>query len=172
MSGIFHDFLHLSKKCYPPGLLSSRVAITSHQYTITLYTSRHLQISWDVFANQNENFDSFATHSLLSLISGKFGGNWIVVGKFDCKFFWKPWKFGIETEGLNQIGFGRATADITSIWNSWRREGFILLIFFIAVFASNKVPSSVFWTIHLKRHQHVLTLFQPSSQVTLTTRGG
>ena len=90
---------------------------------------------WDVFANQNENFDSFATHSLLSLISGKFGGNWIVVGKFDYKFFWKPWKFGIETERLNQIGFGRATADITSIWNPWRREGLILYFCLFVVFA-------------------------------------
>ena len=26
---------------------------------------------WDVFANQNENFDSFATHSLLSLDLGE-----------------------------------------------------------------------------------------------------
>ena len=25
---------------------------------------------WDVFANQSENFDSFATHSLLSLVVG------------------------------------------------------------------------------------------------------
>ena len=39
-----------------PWLLSSRVmstfAITSYQYTITLYTPGHLQISWDVFAKK------------------------------------------------------------------------------------------------------------------------
>ena len=43
----------------PPGLLSSRVAITSHQYTITLYTSGHLQISWDVFALKSADMLSF-----------------------------------------------------------------------------------------------------------------
>jgi hypothetical protein len=47
----------------PPGLLSSRVmskfAITSHQYTITLYTAGHLQISWDVFAKKSADILSF-----------------------------------------------------------------------------------------------------------------
>ena len=59
----------LSKKCYQSGhqrapwLLSSRVmsifAITSHQYTITLYTPGHLQISWDVFAKKSADILSF-----------------------------------------------------------------------------------------------------------------
>ena len=43
----------------PPGLLSSRVAITSHQYTITLYTPGHLQILWDVFAKKSADILSF-----------------------------------------------------------------------------------------------------------------
>ena len=46
-----------------PWLLSSRVmsifAITSHQYTITLYTPGHLQISWDVFAKKSADILSF-----------------------------------------------------------------------------------------------------------------
>ena len=46
-----------------PWLLSSRVistfAITSHQYTITLYTPGHLQISWDVFAKKFVDILSF-----------------------------------------------------------------------------------------------------------------
>ena len=46
----------------PPGLLSSRVAITSHQYTITLYTSGHLQISWDVFAKKSWAFASLSLY--------------------------------------------------------------------------------------------------------------
>ena len=59
----------LSKKCYQSGhqrapwLLSSRLmsifAITSHQYTITLYTPGHLQISWDVFAKKSADILSF-----------------------------------------------------------------------------------------------------------------
>ena len=32
---------------------------TSHQYTITLYTSGHLQISWDVFAKKSADILSF-----------------------------------------------------------------------------------------------------------------
>ena len=31
---------------------------------------------WDVFANQSENFDSFATHSLLSLLAVHMTNNW------------------------------------------------------------------------------------------------
>jgi hypothetical protein len=53
----------LLKKCFQSGLLSSRVAITSHQYTITLYTSGHLQISWDVFAKKSADI-SFITISM------------------------------------------------------------------------------------------------------------
>ena len=34
-------------------------AITSHQYTITLYTPGHLQISWDVFAKKSADILSF-----------------------------------------------------------------------------------------------------------------
>ena len=59
----------LYKKCYQsdhqraPWLLSSRVmstfAIKSHQYTITLYTPGHLQISWDVFAKKSADILSF-----------------------------------------------------------------------------------------------------------------
>ena len=70
--GIFHNFFSPStfvKKVLPewppegPWLLSSRVmsifAITSHQYTITLYTPGHLQISWDVFAKKSADILSF-----------------------------------------------------------------------------------------------------------------
>ena len=31
---------------------------------------------WDLFANQNENFDSFATHSLLSLVPDEIETYW------------------------------------------------------------------------------------------------
>ena len=59
----------LYKKCYQSGhqrapwLLSSRVmstfSIKSHQYTITLCTPGHLQISWDVFAKKSADILSF-----------------------------------------------------------------------------------------------------------------
>ena len=59
----------LYKKCYQsdhqraPWLLSSRVmstfSIKSHQYTITLCTPGHLQISWDVFAKKSADILSF-----------------------------------------------------------------------------------------------------------------
>ena len=47
-----------SKKFFSSRLMST-FAITSHQYTITLYTSGHLQISWDVFAKKSADFMSF-----------------------------------------------------------------------------------------------------------------
>ena len=51
----------------------STFAITSHQYTITLYTSGHLQISWDVFAKKSADFMSFRisfiTISIHNLVS-------------------------------------------------------------------------------------------------------
>ena len=73
----------LSKKCYQSGhqrapwLLSSRVmsifAITSHQYTITLYTPGHLQISWDVFAKKSADILSFH-NSFITISSEDRGG--------------------------------------------------------------------------------------------------
>ena len=75
MSLISRYFWHFSllftfvKKVLPewppegPGLFSSKVistfAITSHQYTITLYTPGHQQISWDVFAKKSADILSF-----------------------------------------------------------------------------------------------------------------
>ena len=47
----------------PPGLLSSRVmcifAISSHKYTITLYTPGHLEIIWELFAKKSADILSF-----------------------------------------------------------------------------------------------------------------
>ena len=68
----------------PPGLLRSSVMsifpITSHQYTITLYTTGHLQISWDVFAKKSADImsfrNSFITFSTFFIIKVKLSNTW------------------------------------------------------------------------------------------------
>ena len=67
--GIFHNFLllfTLSQKSVtrgPPDLLSSRVMfifpISSHKYTLTLYTPGHLEITWELFAKKSADILSF-----------------------------------------------------------------------------------------------------------------
>ena len=67
--GIFYNFLllfTLSQKSVtrgPPSLLSSRVmpifAISSHKYTIKLYTPEHLEIVWELFAKKSADIRSF-----------------------------------------------------------------------------------------------------------------
>ena len=77
----------------PPGLLSSRVAITSHQYTITLYTSGHLQISWDVFAKKSADILSFRISFITISTFYAHEWFWLILPQFQPMKFHLGWWF-------------------------------------------------------------------------------
>ena len=72
----------LQRASAPPGLLSSRViptfAISSHKYTITLYTPGHLEIIWELFAKKSADILSFRISFITTLSADLFG----VIGHF------------------------------------------------------------------------------------------
>ena len=62
-----------------PGLLSIRAmsifAITSHKYTLSLYTPGQLEIIWELVEIRGYPELAFTTHSLLSLVSINYSSN-------------------------------------------------------------------------------------------------
>ena len=93
LANLKQGVIYFIKQALPPNISAGSVstfAITSHKYTITLYTSGHLQISWNIFAKQSADFMSFSI-SFIALSSWP----WICVN-IEVQIQYWIWKCGIN----------------------------------------------------------------------------